>query len=281
MLVNTKEMLRRADQGRYAVGGFNITALDTALAIFEAAEAEASPVILQITKKTIDYMGLDVAYAIAKTLAERTHIPISVHFDHGRNFELVQQAVDCGFPSVMLDVSRMPKEERIPFVKDFVKKAHRRGVTVEVEEDQIGGREDYVVGQSGHLTNPERAAAFIRETDCDSFAVSIGSAHGKPLPNERLDVELLREINHAVEVPLVLHGASSTPEATIREVIAAGVCKINIDTDLRLAFNKQLRRTLEQEDLYDPRDELRPTIAEVKKVVAAKIRLFGSNGKAG
>lgn len=280
MLVNLKEMLARADERRYAVGGFNMTSLETALGIVEAAEAEASPVILQISEKTVDYMGLDVAFAIAHTLATRVQVPMAIHLDHGKNFQLCEEALQIGFSSIMLDVSKMPIGERIAFVRDFVVRAHRRAVTVEVEEDMIGGREDYVQGDSGHFTDPKRAALFVRETGCDCFAVSIGEAHGKPLPTEKLDLELLAEINRAVSVPLVLHGASSTAESVIREAISLGVCKINIDTDLRLAFTKQLRQTLEQQDIYDPRDELKPTIAEVAGVVREKMQLFGSSGQA-
>jgi fructose-bisphosphate aldolase class II len=251
------------------------------LAIVEAAEEGKSPAILQISEKTIDYMGLDVAFAISKTLADRSPMPIAIHFDHGRNFPLVEQALKLGFSSVMLDVSKMNKDERISFVKDFVIKAHKLGATVEVEEDQIGGREDYVEGDKSHFTDPKRAQQFIEQTLCDCFAVSIGSSHGKPLPNEHLDLELLSEINKVVTVPLVLHGASSTPEDVTREVISRGICKINIDTDLRLAFTKQLRQTLKDPDLYDPRDDLKPSKEEVREVVLDKIRLFGSNGKGG
>jgi fructose-bisphosphate aldolase class II len=280
MLVNLSKMLKIADEKRFAVGGFNMTSLETALGILQAAEKEQSPVILQISEKTADYMGLDIAFAVAHTLAHRTKVPMAIHLDHGKNFELCEQALAIGFSSIMLDVSKLNRDERIPFVIDFVKRAHRKGVTVEVEEDMIGGREDYVVGQSGHLTDPKRAAVFVRETDCDCFAVSIGEAHGKPLPNEKLDLNLLSEINEAVAVPLVLHGASSTPEPIIRDAISQSVCKINIDTDLRLAFTRQLRETLKEPDLYDPRDELRPTIDEVAAVVGEKMRLFGSSGQA-
>lgn len=280
MLVNLSKILRDADEKRYAVGGFNMTSLETALAISQAAVAERSPVILQISEKTVDYMGLDVAFAIANTLANRVDVPMVIHLDHGKNFKLCEEALKIGFSSVMLDVSKMARDERIPFVKDFIAKAHRLGATVEVEEDIIGGREDYIKGEGGHFTDPKRAAVFVQETNCDCFAVSIGEAHGKPLPNEKLDLELLSEIDASVEVPLVLHGASSTPEPMIREAISRGVCKINIDTDLRLAFTKQLRETLQQKDVYDPRDELRPTIEEVALVVQEKMQLFGSSGQA-
>lgn len=280
MLVNLSGILAKADQEKYAVGGFNMTTLESAMAIIEAGEAERSPIILQVSEKTIDYMGLDLAFAIAKTLADRASIPVTIHFDHGRNFELVQKSVDIGFSSVMLDVSKLEKSKRIPFVKEFTARAHRRKVTVEAEEDQIGGREDYVDGNRGHFTDPARATEFVRKTNVDCLAVSIGSTHGKPLPNERLDLELLREINKVVAVPLVLHGASSTDEKVIREAISLGICKINIDTDLRLAFTRELRRTLKDPDIYDPREELTPSRDEIRDEVVKHIHLFGSNNKA-
>ena len=280
MLVNLSNILAKADKGKYAIGGFNITTLESAMAIIEAGEQEKSPIILQISEKTINYMGLDLAFAIAKTLADGAEIPVCVHFDHGRNFELVQKSADIGFSSVMLDVSKMEKNERIPFVKEFTKRAHHRKITVEAEEDQIGGREDYIDGNRGHFTDPHRAAQFVKETDVDCFAVSIGSTHGKPLPNEKLDLDLLKEIDKAVDVPLVLHGASSTDEKVIREAISLGICKINIDTDLRLAFTRELRRTLKDPDIYDPREELKPSRDEIRDEVVKHIRLFGSNGMA-
>ena len=280
MLVNLSHILAKADREKYAIGGFNMTTLESAMAIVEAGEQEKSPIILQVSEKTIDYMGLDLAFAIAKTLADSADTPVAIHFDHGRNFELVQKAADIGFSSVMLDVSKMARNKRIPFVKEFTALAHRRKITVEAEEDQIGGREDYIDGNRGHFTNPHRAAQFVKETNVDCFAVSIGSTHGKPLPNEELDVELLADINKAVDVPLVLHGASSTDKNVIREAISLGICKINIDTDLRLAFTRELRRTLKDPDIYDPREELAPSRDEIREEVRRHIRLFGSDGKA-
>jgi fructose-bisphosphate aldolase class II len=280
MLVNTGRILLAAQAGRYAVGGFNITSLESALGIIAGAEAEKSPVILQVSEKTVDYMSLEVAYAIARALADKSPLPVAVHLDHGKNFELAERALRQGFSSIMLDVSKLPLAERIPKVRAFVTKAHKNGATVEAEEDIIGGREDYVQGDHGHLTNPKRAKVFVAESGCDSFAVSIGESHGKPVPGEKLDLELLSEIRAAVTVPLVLHGASSTDPQIIREAVSRGICKINIDTDLRLAFTRQLRETLKEPDIYDPRDELRPGIGEITDVVREKIRLFGSSGKA-
>lgn len=280
MLVNTTEMYKLAEEHKFAIGGFNMTSLESAMAIVEAAQIERSPVILQISEKTIDYMGLDLVFASAKTLADRVDVPVAIHFDHGRNFELVSKAMDIGFSSIMLDVSHMEEKERIPFVKDFTARAHKRHISVEVEEDQIGGREDYIEGKGWKFTDPARAKSFVAATNCDAFAVSIGNSHGKALPDEKFDLDLLLGIDKAVAVPLVLHGASSTPDDKIREAIDRGVRKINIDTDLRLAFNQRIREHLNDEkDIYDPRDILKPTIESVREVVQEKIRLFGSNNQ--
>lgn len=280
MLVNLRAILSQAKRERYAIGGFNMTTLESAMAIVEAAEIEKSPVILQISEKTIDYMGLDLAFAIAKTLADRAVVPVCIHFDHGRNFPMVEQALKIGFSSVMLDVSKMSYSQRIPFVKEFTTKAHRQGATVEAEEDQIGGREDYVEGDRTHFTDPKRATTFVKETGVDAFAVSIGSTHGKPLPGEKLDLDLLAEIDAAIAIPLVLHGASSTDEKVIRQAISLGISKINIDTDLRLAFTRELRRTMKDPDIYDPREELKPSRDEIRDEVRFHMKLFGSDGKA-
>lgn len=280
MLVNCKKILEKADQEHFAIGGFNITSLETALGIVQAAEELTSPIILQISEKTIDYMSLEVVTSLARTLADRSTVPVAVHFDHGRNYDLVTKSIEMGFTSVMLDVSKMPEKERIPFVKSYVQSAKKRNVTVEVEEDVIGGREDYVDGKGWKFTDPKRAAVFVQETGCDMFAISIGNSHGKALPDETFDIDLISEINSRVSVPLVLHGASSTPDKLIREAISRGVCKINIDTDLRLAVNTAIRDTLKNEELYDPRDILKSSITAVKELVAEKIRLFGSEGKA-
>jgi len=280
MLVNSKKLLKQARAEQFAVGAFNITSLETALGIIAAAEEEKSPVILAISEKTIDYMGLEVVYAISRSLADKATVPVTIHFDHGRNFPLVWRAVEIGFSSVMLDVSKMDTNKRIPFVKKFAERCHVRNVSVEVEEDVIGGVEDYIKGNDKAKTDPDRAELFAQKTGCDVFAVSIGNRHGKAMPNETLDVELLTKIAEKVSLPLVLHGASSTDPKLTRQVISKGVAKINIDTDLRLAFEKSVRGTLHDTKLYDPRDILKPSIEAVKKTVVEKIRLFGSNNKA-
>lgn len=281
MLTNLNGVLTKAEKERYAVGAFNVTSLETALGIVAAAEQESSPVILQVSEKTVDYMGLEVVFALINSLANSARVPVVVHLDHGKNSELTEKALKIGFSSIMLDVSKLPKNQRIPVVKEFVKRAHLKGVSIEAEEDAIEGIEDYISGENYTYTDVSRAVKFVNETNCDAFAVSIGNSHGKARPDEKLDLELLTKIDQVINVPLVLHGASATPELEIREAISRGVRKINIDTDLRLAVNKTLRIHLEKnEHIYDPRDILKPTITAVKEVVVDKMRLFGSSGKA-
>lgn len=280
MLVNLTKILPRAREGKYAIGAFNMTALETALAIIEAAEEEHSPVILQISEKTIDFMGFELSLTVARMLADNAKVPVAVHLDHGKNLELVTKAIESGYPSIMADLSTIDPDKRIKIGKELVEQAHQMNVTVELEEDSIAGKEDYITGTGIKFTDPTRAAKFVNATGCDAFAVAIGSAHGKPQPGEKLDLDLLCDIAKVAPVPLVLHGASSTPDDIIREAISRGICKINIDTDLRVAFSKSVRATLGDGSIYDPRDYLHPAKDAVKQVVREKIRLFGSENKA-
>jgi len=279
MLVNFRRILEEAQKERYAIGAFNMTAIETAMAIVTAAEKQNSPVILQLSEKSIDYFGFDLALGICRHLAEQAKVPVCVHLDHGKKMPLVDRALDSGFSSIMADLSKFPANERIKLGRDIVQRAHHKSITVELEEDSIGGKEDYVSGEVKY-SNPKRAASFVKETGCDAFAVAIGSAHGKPMPDEKLDLDLLREIRRVVTVPLVLHGASSTPPDITREAISRGICKINIDTDLRLAYSQKVRQALADPEVYDPRDYLKEALEAVMQVVEEKIKMFGSNNKA-
>jgi len=279
MLVNFLSILKKAQKERYAVGAFNMTAIETGMAIVAEAERLNSPVILQLSEKSLDYFGFDLALGICRHLAESVRVPVCVHLDHGKNLSLIERAIDFGFPSIMADLSAFPVAERIKLGREIVSRAHHKSVSVELEEDSIGGKEDYVSGELKY-TEPRRAAVFVKNTDCDAFAVAIGSVHGRPMPGERLDLDLLREIRRLVDVPLVLHGASSTPPKIIREAISRGVCKINIDTDLRVAFSKKVREALTDPEVYDPRDYLKEGQKAVRQIVEEKIKLFGSDNKA-
>jgi fructose-bisphosphate aldolase class II len=281
MLVTLNEVLLPAQKHKYAIGAFNVYNLETAQAVVKAAENEKSPVIINTSEKAIEYAGLENLAGLLVEMAERASVPVVVHLDHGSDLKIVKQCITAGYSSVMLDASAYKENEKIPLTKELVKTAHKNGVSVEGERDGLAGKEDNVEGKEGLYTNPDTAAIFVQETDIDAFAVSIGNAHGKPLPDEELNFKLLEEIRNKVDIPLVLHGASGTPMDQIETAIHHGVCKINIDTDLRLAFMASVNETLgKQPDLEDPRKLLIEARKAVMQVVEIKIRLFGSSGRA-
>lgn len=281
MLVSTKEMLKRARAGGYAVGAFNTSDLEITTAIVEAASHLKSPVIIQSSEKAIDYAGLDQLAAIMIEAAKSAPVPVAVHLDHGKSYE---RALDCfkvGYSSVMIDASRHDFDGNIKLCQKVVAAAERYRASVEGELGVISGKEDYVKALASKLTDPDEAVVFVGETGIDSLAVSIGNAHGIPNAKEIFDLDRLEAIGRKVKIPLVLHGASSTHPARIKRAIELGVAKINIDTDVRLAFNNNLRQFLRANpDVYDPREMLAEAAEGVRQVVAKKIELFGSDGKA-
>lgn len=281
MLVSTKEMLKRARAGGYAVGAFNTSDLEITTAIVEAASHLKSPVIIQSSEKAIDYAGLDQLAAIMLEAAKSAPVPVAVHLDHGKSYE---RALDCfkvGYSSVMIDASRHDFDGNIKLCQKVVAAAERYRASVEGELGVISGKEDYVKALASKLTDPDEAVVFVGETGIDSLAVSIGNAHGIPNAKEIFDLDRLEAIGRKVKIPLVLHGASSTHPARIKRAIELGVAKINIDTDVRLAFNNNLRQFLRANpDVYDPREMLAEAAEGVRQVVAKKIELFGSDGKA-
>lgn len=281
MLVNTKEMLVTARKKGYAVGAFNTSDLEITQAIIAAAEAQNSPVIIQTSEKAIDYAGLRQIAQIMLTAAKAAKVPVAVHLDHGKSFERARECFEAGYTSAMIDSSRLDFDGNIEVVQRVVAIAHPRRQTVEAELGVISGQEDYVKALATKLTDPDEAVVFVAETNCDSLAVSIGNAHGVPAANELFDLERLEAISRKVSIPLVLHGASSTHPTRIKRAIELGVAKINIDTDVRLAFNHNLRHFLvTHPDAYDPRDIITEATVGVRQVVAHKMRLFGSSGRA-
>jgi fructose-bisphosphate aldolase class II len=305
MLVTNKELLRKAQKEAYAVGAFNIQNLESLLAVVEAAVEEESPVIVAVTPSAIKYGGLNYLAGLVKTAAEVSPIPISLHLDHGEDVETVKKCLEAGFTSVMIDCSHLPFEENISLTKRVVDLAHQKGVSVEGELGRLAGIEEKTVAErEAVLTDPIEAEEFVRRTSVDALAVSIGTSHGayKFKGEPKLDFERLKQIRERVDVPLVLHGASSVPqwiiekatkygaelagakgipEDHIRKAIALGITKINIDTDLRLAFTATIREVLATSPKeFDPRKILGPAKEAMKEVVKAKMRLFGSSGKA-
>lgn len=280
MLVTLNKMLRVAQQHRFAVGAFNTANLELTEAIIAGAEAMHAPVIIQTSEKAIAYAGIKEIVALVTARAQRSPVPVVFHLDHGRTHSVIYDCIDGGYTSIMFDGSHLDYKDNMHWTQVFVERAHKKGLSVEAELGRVGGVEDDIAAEAG-LTDPGLAAEFVRHTKCDALAVGIGNNHGKPKPGERLHLDRLAQIREVVSVPLVLHGASGTPEEQIREAIKLGITKINIDTDLRVAFAGAEREVLKSDaEVYDPRAILMPAREAVQEVVQQKIALFGGAAKA-
>lgn len=305
MLVANKELLLSAKQNAYAVGAFNINNLETVLAVSEAAVEEKSPIIIAVTPSAIKYAGLTYLAKIVTTAAESAQVPMSLHLDHGENFETVSKCIGAGFTSVMIDGSFLKFEENIALTKRVVDLAHSKRVSVEAELGRLAGVEESTVEEKDAiLTDPNVAKEFVEKTSVDALAVAIGTSHGayKFKAEPELDFKRLEIIKEKVRIPLVLHGASSVPqwivekaskygaelagakgipEEHIKKAISMGIAKINIDTDLRLAFTATVREVLANSPKeFDPRKILGPAKEAMKEIAKSKMRLFGSSAKA-
>ncbi len=305
-LVTSKRILDDASARGYAVGAFNVNNLEFAKAVMGAAQEANSPVIIQASEGAVSYAGVRQMVAMVRSLAEDTDVPVVLHLDHGRSFDTIVQCIRHGFTSVMIDGSPLPFDENVAITKKVVEVAHAAGVSVEAELGRLAGIEDIVAvsEREAALTDPDEARAFVEQTGCDALAVAIGTSHGprKFKGEPVLAVDLVEKIKEQVRIPLVLHGASGVstevvqigerygarwagskgiPDQAIVEVIRRGINKINIDTDMRLAFVASIRETLATKpELLDPRDLMRPAIAAIKKVATGKMQLFGSAGMA-
>lgn len=303
-LVTTDKLLRAAQQGGYAVGAFNVNNLEILQAIVRAAEAKKSPAILQTSEGAIKYAGLHNLAMLIKHAANESKSPFALHLDHGRDLTLIRQCIDLGYTSIMYDGSHLPFDENVKNTKQVVQWAHAKGISVEAELGTIGGAEDLVSARKIIYTDPAAALKFVEATGCDSLAIAIGTSHGayKFSGAAKLDIGRLQVIRELITIPLVLHGASSVPqwlinkakeygacftgaegvpEAQLMRAIKHGVCKINTDTDLRLAFDAGIREFLDKNcGEFDPRHILKAATDEIQKVVEHRMDLFGSNGKA-
>ncbi|HBT46917.1 MAG TPA: fructose-1,6-bisphosphate aldolase, class II [Peptococcaceae bacterium] len=282
-LVTLVEVLKRAEAESFAVGAFNCNNMEIVQAIVEAAEAEASPVVIQASQGALKYAGLEYIVALVRTAASSTRVPVVLHLDHGTDRNQVWQALRAGFTSVMVDGSPLPLEENISLTRQVVEVARAMGVSVEGELGRIGGTEDHVrvAGREATLTDPEEARRFVAETGVDALAVAIGTAHGPYRGVPRLDFERLKTIRELTGIPLVLHGSSGVPDEDIRRAVALGVRKVNIDTDIRTAFVKKMREVLAaRPEEIDPRKILGPAREAAREVIRHKIRVFGSSGRA-
>jgi fructose-bisphosphate aldolase class II len=304
MLTTNKALLVPAMQKAYGVGAFNVNNLEAVLAVVEAAAEEKSPAIVAVTPSAIKYAGLPYLANIVKTAAQSTQIQMSLHLDHGEDFETASKCIAAGFTSVMIDGSHLKFEENIALTKRVVEIAHPKDVSVEAELGRLAGVEEKTVEEKeAILTDPDAAKEFVQRTSVDALAVAVGTSHGayKFKAEPKLDFDRLKLIREKVSVPLVLHGASSVPqwiiekaskygaelagakgipEEHIKKAISLGISKINIDTDLRLAFTATVREVLTNSPKeFDPRKILGPAKEAMKQVVKGKMQLFGSSGK--
>lgn len=305
MLVTNKEVLSAALTGGYAVGAFNINNMEILQAIIETAVEEKSPIIVSSSPSAIKYAGLEYLVSMVKVAAQNNpSIPMSLHLDHGKDVETAKMCIDGGFTSVMIDGSHLDFEGNIAMTKQVVDLAISKGVSVEAELGKLVSQESTNNDAEDPYTDPETAVEFVERTGVNSLAVAIGTSHGayKFKGEVELDFERLKTIRNKVNIPLVLHGASGVPKwivdkATkygaelggakgipdnhIKRAISLGISKINIDTDLRLAFTGSVREVLvTSPKVYDPRKILGPAKDNMKKVVQEKMHLFGSSGKA-
>jgi fructose-bisphosphate aldolase class II len=282
-LVSMVELLAKAQKEHYAVGAFNCNNMEIIQAIVAAAEAESSPVIIQASQGAIKYAGIEFISGLTKLAAEKASVPIALHLDHGTSFAQVMQCARNGFSSVMIDGSKLPLEDNIALTNKVIEAVRHLGISVEAELGKIGGTEDdiSVSEREALFTEPAEAEHFVQATQVDALAIAIGTAHGQYKGIPKLDFERLTQIRDRIATPIVLHGSSGVPDEALREAISRGVCKINIDTNIREAFVKAARRVLEENlKEIDPRKMLGPAREAATAIIREKIRVFGSNGKA-
>ena len=306
-LVTSQEMFKKAYEGRYAVGAFNVNNMEIIQGIVEAAKQENAPLILQVSAGARKYANPIYLRKLVEAAIEDTGLDICLHLDHGEDFEICKQCVDDGFTSVMIDGSKYPFEENIALTKRVVEYAHSKGVDVEAELGKLAGVEDAVKvnTKDATYTDPDEAVEFVERTGVDSLAIAIGTSHGayKFKGDPALDFERLETITNLLpDFPLVLHGSSSVPkefvelcnkyggqipgaagvpEEMLRRAAQLGVCKINIDTDLRLALTACIRQYfVEHPSEFDPRKYLGPGRIAIKDMVAHKMKnVLGCSNK--
>ena len=309
-LVTTTEMFKKAYEGGYAIGAFNVNNMEIVQGITEACAETRSPVILQVSKGARAYANHTyLTKLVEAAIIENPEIPIALHLDHGPDFETCKSCIDGGFSSVMIDGSSLPFEENIKLAKRVVEYAHDHGVVVEAELGTLAGIEDdvQVSAEDSSYTRPEEVEEFVARTGCDSLAIAIGTSHGaykfKPGTKPQLRFDILEEVEKRLPgFPIVLHGSSSVPqnyveminqfggampgaigvpEEQLREAARMAVCKINIDSDLRLAMTGTIRKYFaEHPDHFDPRQYLKPARANIKEMVKHKlINVLGCNDK--
>lgn len=280
MLTTSKQLILDAQRGKYAVGAFNTSDLEMTKAIIGAAEKLRAPVIIEASEKAIAYAGLEELASSTIAAAKKAKVPVALHLDHGGSLEIVSQCLEAVFTSVMFDGSKLSFSENIILTRQAVEMAHRKNVPCEGELGSIdkAGKAVNLKPMEKGFTDPNQVSEFVRKTKVDFLAVSFGSQHGIG-DSEKLDIELLKKIHKKTNLPLVLHGASGVSAEDVKVAIQNGICKINIDTDIRHTFAKSIRE-LGNQKLEDPRDIMKKVMADIQALVEEKIKMFGSDGKA-
>lgn len=284
MLISMKEMLDAADKNGFAVPAFNIGSEAILKGVVESANEKDAPVILAIHPTELEFLG-DSFIETCKQEAYKSKVPMVIHLDHGGKFEEILRAIHCGFTSVMIDASHMPYEDNVAITKKVVEVAKPLGVSVEGELGTIGTTGDSYEGGSDDIiyTDPQQAKDFIDRTGIDSLAVAIGTAHGIYPKDKKpeLKLDLLKTIRDTVNIPLVLHGGSSNPDAEIAESVKIGISKINISSDIKFAFYKKCREVLEENPKWiEPNAIYPPCINAMREVIEFKMSLFNDIDKA-
>lgn len=309
-IVTTKEMFEKAYKGGYAIGAFNVNNMEIVQGITEAAKEENAPLILQVSKGARKYANHTYLIKLVEAAVEETGLPIALHLDHGDSFEICKSCIDGGFTSVMIDASSKSFTDNIALTRQVVEYAHDHGVVVEAELGTLAGVEDEVSvsEEASSYTRPEDVQEFVEKTGCDSLAIAIGTSHGaykfKPGTDPKLRFDILEDVEKRLpNFPIVLHGSSSVPqefvdiinknggsmpnaigipEEQLRRAASMAVCKINIDSDLRLAMTASIRKFFaEHPEKFDPREYLGPGRDAIKAMVRHKlVNVLGCNGKA-
>ena len=281
MLVTTKEMLLKAQEGNYAVGAFNVENMEMVMAVIAAAEELNAPVIMQTTPSTVKYAGLDYYLANVATAAKNAKVPVAMHLNHGSSFSLAMQALRQGYTSIMIDGSHSVFEENIAITKSVVDACKPLNIPVEAELGKVGGKEDDLDGGDGGYTDPKEALEFVQKTGVNSLAVAIGTSHGVYKGEPKLDLDRLVEIRKIVDVPLVLHGASGLSEEAVKESIKRGICKVNFATELRIAYTDGVKELLEEKpETIDPKKYGLVGIEKVKELVKNRMMMCGCQNQA-
>ncbi len=282
MLVTSKELLLDAQKNGYAVGAFNTNNLEITQSIIRAAEVKKAPVLVQISAGALKYGGPEFLPMIVAKAAQLASVPVAIHLDHGPDFKTVMVCLRHGFTSIMRDASKLPYAENVAEVRKVVEVCHALGIPVEAEIGKIGGAEEHVVvsEREATMSDPDECARFVEDAGFDFLAVAIGNAHGFYKGEPQLDFARLEAIRAKVGVPLVLHGASGIPDHQITTAVELGICKINIDTEIRNAFIRSIQEfTAANPDEIDPRKVFKSGIAAMQAVVEGKIEIFKSAGR--